>query len=264
MPTKKPKKSNNQIRYGDSFILGDHRLLCADAMDIEVVGKFIGTDKISQINCDVPYGIAYTQSKSGFSKIKVNKRIINDELVSEQGYAEFIQGWLSAIVPHLAKKNTVYIFNSDKMIFALREGMEAAGLKFSQLLVWIKSHAVIGRKDYLPQHELIAYGWSGTHEFRRSKDKSVLFYPKPSQSPLHPTMKPVGLIRKLILNTTRLGDIVYDGFGGSGTCLIACEQTKRKCLMVELDPQYCQTIISRWEKLSGKKAEKVIQGKEAA
>ena len=115
----------------------------------------------------------------------------------------------------------------------------------------------MGRLDYLPQHELIAYGWAGTHEFRKAKDRSVLFHPKPTRSPLHPTMKPVGLLRRLVLNSSDVGGVVYDPFGGSGSVLIACEQTKRRCLTVELDPEYCRTIIARWERLTGGKAERI-------
>ncbi len=108
--------------------------------------------------------------------------------------------------------------------------------------------------DYLPQHELILYGWSGTHDFKRGKDKSVVFAAKPSKSTLHPTMKPIPLLRKLILNSTDIGDWVYDPFGGSGSTLIACEHTKRRCVMVEMDPEYCATITARWGKLTGRHA----------
>ena len=109
------------------------------------------------------------------------------------------------------------------MIFALKDGMADAGFRLAQILIWIKNNQVIGRRDYLAKHELIAYGWYGTHQFYKSKDKSVLFYPKPNVSPLHPTTKPAGLIRRLILNSSSIGDIIYDPFAGSGTTLIACE-----------------------------------------
>lgn len=142
------------------------------------------------------------------------------------------------------------------MVFALRNAMNELGVKFGQLLIWVKTHAVVGRLDYAPQHELIVYGWYGTHEFVKSKDKSVLVCPKPNQSKMHPTTKPLDLIRRLVLNSTRVGDIVYDGFLGSGTTLLACEQTKRKCVGIELDPEYCATIIARFEKLTGTKAKK--------
>jgi DNA modification methylase len=138
------------------------------------------------------------------------------------------------------------------MIFALKKGMEDAGFKFAQILVWIKNSQVIGRRDYLAKHELIAYGWHGAHRFYKSKDKSVFFYPKPNKSPLHPTTKPAGLIRRLLLNSTKIGDVVYEPFCGSGTTLIACQQTERRCLAVEIDPNYCQTIIDRFKNLKGK------------
>ena len=143
------------------------------------------------------------------------------------------------------------------MLFALRDGMHEAGIKFAQLLIWVKTHAVIGRMDYAPQHELIAYGWHGTHEFLKSKDKSVLVCPRPNKSKMHPSTKPIELIRRLVLNSTRIGDVVFDGFLGSGTTLLACEQTKRICIGVEMDTEYCQTIIDRFEKLTNIKAKKL-------
>lgn len=257
MKTMLNKKQKNLIKLGDIYALGEHRLLCGSATDFESVQKLIGKEKLAAIICDPPYGISYVESKANFGSVQVNKNIINDNITSEFDYTVFTKDWLVPVVKHLARKNSVYIFNCDKMLFALREGMKEVGINFSQLLIWIKNHVVIGRKDYLPMHELIAYGWYGTHEFKRSKDKSVLFYPKPHSSPLHPTQKPVGLIRKIILNSTSTGDSVYDPFGGSGTTLIACEQTQRKCLMVEMDLDYCQTIINRFEKLTGKRAKKL-------
>jgi DNA modification methylase len=143
------------------------------------------------------------------------------------------------------------------MIFALKNSLDELKIKLAQLLIWIKNHAVVGRLDYLPQHELIAYGWYGRHKFVRSKDKSVLFYPKPSKSKLHPTMKPIRLLRKLILNSSKINDLVYDPFLGSGSTMIACEQTKRRCFGIELSPEYCQVIINRFEKLTGIKAVKI-------
>jgi len=250
------KKQSNLIKAGDIFQLGDHRLGCGDCRNTPLLKRLIGTERIASVNCDPPYGVAYTQSKAGFSQVRKAKNIANDEEVSEETYAKFTTEWLNAIAPYLTSKNSIYIFNCDKMLFALREGMLQAAFKFSQLLIWIKNHSVIGRKDYLPQHELIIYGWHGTHDFKKAKDKSVLFFPKPNRSSLHPTMKPVGLIRHLILNSTKVGDVIFDGFCGSGTCVIACEQTKRRCFAVETDPEYCRTIIDRWEKLTGGKAEK--------
>lgn len=245
-----------KINYGDKFRIGDHILVCGDALDPKIVEKAVGDNKIAAFISDIPYGVSYTASKKNFSKVKVDKDILNDGFVSEKRYAEFVKGLISPIIPYLTRKNSFYIFNSDKQIFALREGMEKAGVHFAQLLIWIKNQPVIGRKDYLPMHELIAFGWFGVHDFKKAKDKSVIFCPKPSRSSLHPTQKPLSLMRRLILNSTLIGDAVYEPCAGSGTTGIACEQTKRKCVMIELDPEYCRTIIDRFEKL-GVKAKRV-------
>ncbi len=250
---------------GDVYQLGEHTLFCGDCTDEEMIKDFVGDKKIKSVICDSPYGIHYTESKlflqpNGISK---HRPIANDWITSESEYFKFSRDWLLAIVPHLAKKNSVYSFSSDIMLFPMREAFAYSGLHFGQLMVWVKNHSVLGRLDYLPQHEMIIYGWYGTHEFMKAKDKTVLCCPKPSKSDLHPTMKPLSLIRRLILNSSRVGDYVYDGFGGSGTTLISCEQTKRKCVMVEIDPEYCQTICDRFEKISGIKPVKVSEIKYA-
>lgn len=238
------------LKQGTIWQLGEHRLAYGDCRDAELLKRVFGKEKIDLVLVDPPYGVAVAESKRGFQTLSKDKAIANDQIQSHAEYREFTRKWLEAIVPHLAPKNAAYIFNADKMVWSLREGMLEAGFKLAQLLVWVKSQSVIGRLDYAPQHELIVYGWHGTHTFRRSKDKSVLFYPRPSKSKLHPTTKPVGLIRRLILNSSKIGDIVYDGFLGSGTTLLACEQTKRRCFAVEIDEEYCRTAIRRWEKLT--------------
>lgn len=245
------------IQKNELFQLGEHLLGCGDALDPEIVKKVIGNRKISLILSDMPYGISVVESKAGFSKIKKAKIIANDHLQTDEEYRRFTSGWLNLVKPYLTEKNSYYLFNADRMLFAMREGLINEGFKFAQLLIWIKNHAVLGRMNYLPQHELIAYGWFGTHKFYKSQHKSVLFYPKPNKSPLHPTMKPVALLRDLILNSSKIGDYVYDPFAGSGSLGVACEQTKRKALMIELDPEYCQTIIERYERLSGQKGVKI-------
>lgn len=249
------EKSPNSIKPGTIWKLGDHMLAYGDCRDKALLTRLLGGQKIKAVVLDPPYGIALAQSKEGFQTLKKNKSIENDHLQSDEEYRAFTRAWIEAITPHLAKKNSFYIFNADKMIFALRDGMFDAGLKFCQLLIWVKTHAVVGRMDYAPQHELIAFGWCGTHEFLKAKDKSVLVYPKPNKSPYHPSTKPLGLIRRLVLNSTRIGDATYDGFLGSGTTLLACEQTKRRCFAVEVDLEYCLTAIRRWEKLTNRKAE---------
>lgn len=247
--------SQNAINSGDQFALGQHRLLCGDATDTGLVNQFLGNDRIKLILTDVPYGVDVVQSKKGFTKSTADhKDIANDHFQSDEDFAAFTQKWITPVKAKLAPKNSFYIFNSDKMMFPMREALVKAGFRLSQLLVWVKTGAVIGRLDYLPQHELIAYGWYGRHEFLKSKDKSVLICPRTQKNDLHPTMKPVALLRKIILNSSRRNEIVYDPFGGSGSTLVACEHTKRRCFMIELDPHYCRVILDRWEQQTGQTA----------
>lgn len=247
------QKQSSSIKCGDIIELGVHRLLVGDARDSEKVKELIGDCKINLILTDPPYGVDYVASKAGFTQdLAKPKTIANDQLQSEEEYIKFTEDWLKPILPLLAKKNSIYIFNSDKMIFALRQAMKNVGVYFSQLLIWIKSNSVIGRLDYLPMHELIAYGWFGTHSFKKSKDKSILVCPKPHRSSRHPTQKPISLLRRIILNSSNIGDVIYDPFCGSGSLLLSAEMTKRRCFMVETDEEYCQVIIDRFNKLINK------------
>lgn len=251
------KKRSVSVKSGDIFALGSHLLLCGDCTDADLVRQFVGKTKVDLILTDPPYGVAYVEGKQRFNQSSnAHLAIINDHAQDDEGYRTFTRLWLEAVKLHLATKNSCYIFNADKMIFALREGMVDAGYRFSQLLIWAKTAAIVGRMDYLPQHELIAFGWFGRHAFNKAKDKSVLIHPRPKSNTLHPTMKPINLLRRLILNSSVVGQTVYDPFGGSGSTLLACEQTKRRCLMIEIDPAYCQVIIHRYENLTGEKAKK--------
>lgn len=253
------EKKRLNVTNGDIWQVGKHKVACGDARDADLVKMLFGDEKIKSVICDVPYGVNYTESKKDLVDIKVTKAIANDNITNEIEYARFNEDWLNVIIPHLALKNAIYIFNSDKMIFALRESMRKVKVRFTQLLVWVKNQPVMGRMDYLPQHELIAYGWYGTHTFMRAKDKSVLFFPRPSKSPYHATQKPIALIKNLVLNSTRTGDVVYDGFLGSGTTTLACEETGRVCYGIELDAEHVATILHRFEMRYGIKAEKVYE-----
>jgi len=255
------KKHESLISPGTIWQLGNHRLAHGDCRDPKLLKKLLGTEKIDLISSDPPYGVAVAESKRNFRTLAKDKDIVGDHLQSDAQYRQFSKEWLEAVQPYLAKKNSMYVFNADKMVWSLRDGMIDAGFKVAQLLIWVKQQSVVGRLDYAPQHELIVYGWYGTHKFWHSKDKSVLFCPRPSKSKLHPTTKPLNLIRRLILNSSEIGSTVFDGFLGSGTSLLACEQAKRKCFAVELDLEYCLTSINRWEKLTGLKAVKIHESK---
>lgn len=248
------------IKQGDIYQLGDHILACGNSGDHHFVKKVVEGRKIRAILTDPPYGVAYVENKKGVSDLGVKggaKPIMGDQIQTEEEYRAFTTNWLLAVAPFLADYNAYYIFNADSMFPALREGIRRAEFYYSQLIIWVKNTVVVGRKDYLPMHELIAYGWYGRHKMERSKAKSVLFHPKPARSRLHPTQKPVGLLRKLIPNSTKVGEWIYDPFCGSGSTLIACEQLGRRCIGIELEPSYCQIIIDRWEKLNGSKAIKI-------
>ncbi len=239
----------NSVKEHDIFKLGSHFLGCGKAEDGDLLGRILQGRKINSVICDPPYASGTVEGKQGFAKLSNDTPIINDHLQSEQEYLDFTRNWIKTVHPHLSYPNSFYVFNSDRMIFAVKQAIEAEGGKFSQLLIWAKNHSVIGRLDYNPMHELIAYAWFGKHEFYKSKDKSILCYPKPQKSKFHPTTKPVPLIRHLILNSSRIGNVVWDGFGGSGTTLLGCEQTRRICVMTEISPLYCQTIIGRFRKI---------------
>ena len=244
-----------EIKPGEIIQLGNHRIVCGDARDKNIVKKLTENNKIRLILTDPPYGVEYVENKNwvklrGGNESK-HKKIKGDQLQTDENYANFTKDWLETCKSYLNNKNAFYIFNSDLMICALRERIKQVGGYYSQLIIWLKNTIVLGRKDYNPQHELIAYGWFGSHKFERSKAKSVIYCPKPSRSKIAPTMKPISLLRKLILNSTKIKEIVYDPFLGSGSTLIACEHTKRRCFGIEIEPFYIEQIIKRYNKLIG-------------
>ena len=248
-----------KINKGDIFTIGNHTVGCGDSTDKGFVSRVVGDNKIKVILCDPPYGVAYVENKKGFAKlgVKNEKKIVGDQLQSDDEYEVFTRKYLGAIVPYLEEYNACYIFNSDLMFPSLRTGMKHAGFYYSQMLIWMKNQPVMSRKDYLSMHELVAYGWFGKHKTERSKSKNVIFHPRPQRSKLHPTQKPIGLLRKIIPDNSSVGDVIYDPFLGSGSTAIACEHLGRKCIGIELDEEYVGIIIKRLEKLTGEKVIKI-------
>lgn len=245
-----------KVTKGDIFKIGNHIVACGDSLDRAFVAKIIGNNKIRAVITDPPYGVAYVENKKGFLKLSTDedKTITNDHIQTEEEYEEFTRTYLGSVIPHLEEYNAVYIFNADPMFPSLRAGMKSAGFYYSQMIVWLKNQPVVSRKDYLSMYELIAYGWFGKHKMERSKAKNVIYHPRPTRSKLHPTQKPIGLLRKLIPNSTKVGDIIYDPFLGSGSTAVACEHLGRKCIGIELDEKYVETTLARLEKLIGEKA----------
>lgn len=244
---------------GDIFKVADHIIACGDSLDRAFVGKVIGSHKVRAIVSDPPYGVAYVENKQELVKISTDetKVIAGDHIQTDEEYQEFTRLYLGAVIPYLTEYNAVYIFNADPMFPSLRSGMKSAGFYYSQMIIWLKNQPVMSRKDYLSMYELIAYGWFGKHKMERSKARNVIYHPRPSRSRLHPTQKPVGLLRKIIPNSTKIGEIVYDPFLGSGSTAVACEHLGRKCIGIELDEAYVETALKRLEKLTGEKAMKL-------
>lgn len=150
-----------------------------------------------------------------------------------------------------------YIWHADSEGYNFRGACADIGWKVRQCLIWNKNAMVLGRQDYQWKHEPCLYGWKegAGHYFTEKRNlTTVIDENKPLRNGEHPTMKPVPLFARLIDNSSRTNDIVLDLFGGSGTSIIACEQTGRRCLTMELDPHYCDVIIARWEKLTGQTA----------
>jgi len=241
----------SKVKQGEIYKIGNHIIGCGDSTNKDFVSRVVENRKVRAVITDPPYGVAYVEKKEGLLPVTRSKNIIGDHAQTEDEYIRFSCGWIDSIIPHLDAYNTFHIFNAGTMFLALRTAMKISGLHFSQMLIWLKNKQVMGRMDYLPQHELIAYGWYGKHRFERSQSKSLIIHSRPNKSGLHPTQKPIGLLRKLIGNVTKREEYVYDAFLGSGSTAVACEHLGRRCIGVELDPEYVEVILLRLEKLTG-------------
>jgi site-specific DNA-methyltransferase (adenine-specific) len=252
----KPEKPKSKL--GEIYHLGNHRIMCGDCTNPEHVKKLLDGKTVDQLATDPPYGVDYVKKNEFLNSIdrgnRVQKAYANDE--REKDYKKFFQSFLE-ITP-FADYNTAYIFMGGKEYKNLVQAAEDAGLYHAMDLVWVKNNHVLGQSDYLPKHEMCFYGWKGRHKFYGpSNVTSVLEYDKPLVNDLHPTMKPVEMFAQILKDGSKKGALVYEPFLGSGTTLIACEQTGRICYGTELDPGYVDVIIERWEKLTGKKAKKI-------
>jgi len=254
-----------QTALGDIWQIGRHRLICADCTDSRSIDRLLEGAKIHQLNTDPPYGVNYQDkarmlnensphadgSRGGMVEHGYN----NDE--PDKDFHEYFTLIFTTLKPHMADYNTIFIWSGDTHLHEIRQAAEDCEVKFSNYNIWIKSGPSfsMGRKDYEPQHEYCMYGWFGHHKFYGPYRTTLLNYNKPMHNDLHPTMKPIPLIAQTIQDGTKEGDNVLDIHMGSGTCLMACEQTNRVCYGVELDPHYCDVIVKRWEQMTGQKAQ---------
>ncbi len=235
---------------GDLWVLGAHRLLCGDSKFLPSWTRLLAGEKVRMVWGDPPYGVEYVGKTEEALTIK------NDAL-DEVALAELLRAVFKQLLAACEPGSSWYIAGPPGPHgCAFMVELKAIGV-LRQILVWLKDRFVLGRSDYHYRHESIFYGWApgAAHYFvgDRTLD-SIMEVPRPSSSREHPTMKPVQLVVNCLENSSMKDWVVADPFGGSGTTLIACEQTQRRARVIELDPCYCDVIIKRWETLTGGKA----------
>lgn len=241
-------------RRGDLWQLGRHLLFCGDSTSHGDVSAVIGGQTVDLYLTDPPYNVAYTGGATGD-----RKAIANDSMTPE-AFMGFLTSAFREVDAHMAQGAAFYIWFASKSVLEFVSACDAVGWPVRQNLIWVKNSFTFGRQDYQWRHEPCLYGWKpgASHNWYGDRSQStVLEFPKPQRSDFHPTTKPIALFEYLIENSTKLGDVVFDGFAGSGTTLLACERTGRAARVVELDPAYCDVIIERWERETGEKAKKV-------
>jgi DNA modification methylase len=258
-----PEPIESIAKMGDIWKLGQHRLMCGDSTSIDAVEKLMAGEKADLWLTDPPYGVGM-EARERSSSFWVNKNRVNKQITNDDKPIEEMKGfWKDCAASAFAAcsdKSAYYWFacqGGDQMMMMMMS-LGDGGWQVKHELMWLKDQMVFGRADYHYKHEPILYGWKrgGTHEwYGDRKQTSVVECKRPRSSVLHPTMKPIELLEPLLSNSTKQGQAVLDLFGGSGSTLIACEKTSRKCFMMEIDPHYCDVIIARWEKYTGKKAE---------
>jgi len=239
------------IVLGDLFEIGEHRLLCGDSTQTDTFAKLFGEQLADLVVTDPPYNVAIQGGNHGDPNRKNGKKIENDSMSNEQFY-QFLYDFYTALGSYTKSGGAWYVWYASKETINFHKAMVDAGLMPKQDLVWKKSSIVMGRQDYQWKHEPCIYGWKegAAHGwYSDRKQTTILEFDRPSRNAEHPTMKPIPLFAYQIGNSSKQGDIVADGFGGSGTTMVACHQMKRKGYLVEFDPKYCQVIIDRMMKL---------------
>lgn len=253
-----------RVKLGEVWQLGKHRLMCGDSTKIEDVEKLMHGEKADMVFTDPPYGVNYA-SKNEFLNNQdkgncIQVDIENDTMTLDET-SDFIYKCFVNLRLSLAEKSSYYITapQGGDLLMMMMMMMQKADIPLRHMLIWVKNNHVLGRTDYNYKHEPILFGWINTHNFYGKGDWqfSTWEIDKPLKNDLHPTMKPIALMVNAILNSTLKENIVLDLFGGSGSTLIACEQTNRKCYMMELDEHYATVILDRWEKLTGEQAVKL-------
>jgi site-specific DNA-methyltransferase (adenine-specific) len=240
-----PDEIQTDIVLGDLFEIGPHRLLCGDSTTTECWEKLCGDERLDLMITDPPYNVDYT------GKTKDSLRIKNDKM-SQGDFYQFLYDFYVSGGLFTKQGGAWYIWHADSEGHNFRKAFIDAGFKLSQCLIWKKNSMVMGRQDYHWRHEPCLYGWKegAAHGwYSDRKQTTVMEFDRPNRNAEHPTMKPVTMIAYQVSNSSKGGDIVGDGFLGSGTTMVAAHQLSRKCYGMELDPKYCQVIVDRMRKL---------------
>lgn len=276
-------------RAGDLWILGDHRLLCGDSSKPEDVDRLLAGATIQLCNTDPPYNVRVEprsnnaiaaglssfetthhqkldvvrhpgKSKPTGKKLRAKDRPLANDFVSDAEFDRLLQAWFGNIARVLEPGRSFFIWGGYANLGNYPGVLKSCGLYFSQGIVWDKQHPVLTRKDFMGCFELAFYGWKegAGHKFFGPNNALDLWHVKKvnPQNMIHLTEKPVELAVRAMQYSSRTGENVLDLFGGSGSTMIAAEQTGRKAFLMELDSLYCDVIVQRYEKFTGKKAER--------
>lgn len=224
---------------GDIWTLGRHRLICGDSTKAETYDLLMGNTKANLVITDPPYNVNYEGSAG---KIK------NDNMADEAFY-NFLLDAYTQMHSAMADDASIYVFHADTEGLNFRRAFADAGFYLSGCCIWKKQSLVLGRSPYQWQHEPCLYGWkkNGKHQWYTGRKETTIWeFDKPKKNGDHPTMKPIPLLAYPIMNSSMSNSVVLDPFGGSGSTLIACEQTDRICYTVELDEKFCDVIVKRY------------------
>lgn len=241
-------------KTGDVWTLGKHRIICGDATKLETYKTLLENTKVNLVVTDPPYNVNYEGSAG---KIK------NDNMEDDKFY-QFLFNSFVNMEQAMADDASIYVFHADTEGLNFRKAFQDAGFYLSGCCIWKKPSLVLGRSPYQWQHEPCLYGWKkkGKHKwYAGRKETSVWEFEKPKKNADHPTMKPIALLAYPIKNSSMTNSLVLDPFAGSGSTLIACEQTGRICYAIELDEKYCDVIVKRYiEQVGNDKSVKVLRG----
>ena len=226
-------------KQGDIWVLGRHRLLCGDSTDHANFVFLMEGKKANMVLTDPPYNVNY---EGNAGKIK------NDNMEDSKFY-QFLYEAFSCMNENMADDASIYVFHADTEGLNFRKAFADAGFYLSGCCIWKKPSLVLGRSPYQWIHEPCLFGWKkgGKHQwYAGRKETTVWEFEKSKKNDVHPTMKPIPLLAYILMNSSMSNTLILDPFGGSGSTLIACEQTDRSCNTIELDEKYCDVIVKRY------------------